>query len=211
MRLAAVLLFGFLVRFVLSAQDLPAPVETQVELARTAAPELTADTILKLAEDGRLPAGAARNQRLEEAFMAAARAQEPLHLIPVPGLIPNTRAIFRAQANELRLDALSLESRVLKLVAKTDPEAARRLFDNIPHPELEPRPCEDPFIADVSAYYEIAGELGRSQLAQSQAAFLEAALLGARSPGELAAFAQVLATVSPNSEQQDFLVAALAA
>src|ERR1700689_889108 len=142
MRLAVVLLSGLLLR----AQD----VQTLVELARTAPPELTADAILRLAEDGTLPVGGPRSELLEEAFKTAERAQEPVPLIPVPGLPPNPRAMFRSQASELRLDALSLQSRVFKLVLRTDPEAARRLFESMKHPALEPRPCEDPFFADAS-------------------------------------------------------------
>lgn len=200
MRLAVVLLSGLLLR----AQG----VQTLVELARTAPPELTADAIIKLAEDGAIPAGEPRRELLEEAFKTAGHAQEPVHLIPVPGLAPNTRAIFRAQASDLHLDALSLQSRVFKLLVKTDPEAARRLFDSIEHPALEPRPCEDPFIADASAYYEMAGALAQSD--QQPVAFLEAVLVGARSPGDLAAFAQALSTVPLNPDQRGALLGALA-
>jgi hypothetical protein len=208
MRLAVVLACALLLKAQDPVKTLPPAVETLVELARNAPPELTADAIVKLAEDGAIPASGPRRELLEEAFKTAGRAQEPVHLIPVPGLAPNTRAIFRAQASDLRLDALSLQSRVLKLLLKTDPQAARALFDGIEHPALDPRPCDDPFIADASAYYEMAGALAQSD--QQAVAFLDAVLVGARSPGELAAFAQALAPVSLNPEQRDALLGALA-
>jgi len=213
MRLFFVLLCGLALR----AQDqgnnaLPPLAQALVGLARTAPPELTADAIVRLAEAGAIPPGEPRSLLLEEAFTAAGRAQEPLHLIPVPGFAPNTRAMFRGQASELRLDKLSLQSRVFNLILKTDPETARRLFDGIEHPSLEPRPCEDPFIADASAYYEMAGAVAQTatQSDREPAAFLEAVLVGARSPGELAAFARALATVSLNPDQRDLLLGALA-
>jgi hypothetical protein len=208
MRLAVLLVSGLMLRAQDQATTLPPAVRTLVELARNAPPELTADAIIRLAEDGALPAGEPRSALLEEAFMAAGRAKEPMHLIPVPGFAPNTRAMFRGQASELRLDGLSLQSRLFKLVLPTDPEAARRLFESVKHPALEPAPCEDPFISDASAYYEMAGALAQSD--QEPVALLEAALVGARSPGELAAFARALATVSLNSEQRDSLLGALA-
>ncbi len=200
MRLAVVLLGGLLLR----AQDVP----ILVQLARTAPPELTADAIERIAKDGTLPPGEQRIELLQEAFKTAGRAQEPVHLIPVPGIPPNTRAMFRAQASDLRLDALSLQSRVFRLILRTDHEAARGLFENIPHPALEPPPCDDPFIADASAYYDMAGALAQTD--RQPVAFLEAVLVGARSPGELAAFARALATVSLNAEQRDSLLAAIA-
>ncbi len=201
MRLAVVLLCVLM----LKAEDLPPAIQTLVELARTAPPELTADAIIRLAEDGILPAGETRRELLEEAFKTAGRAQEPVHLIPVSGLAPNSRAIFRAQASELRLDALSLQGRIFKLVLRTDPGAARRRFDSIQHPAVEPSSCEDPFIADASLYYEMAGALAQSD--GQPEAFLEAVLVGARSPGELAAFARALAAVSLNPAQRMNFVA----
>jgi hypothetical protein len=200
MRLAVVLLSGLFLR----AQD----ARTLVELARTAPPELTTDTILKLAEDGSIPPGEQRNDLLEEAFKTAARAQDPVHLIPVPGLPPNTRATFRAQGEELRLDTLSLRSRAFRLELRIDPAVARRWFDGIQLPALEPPPCEDAFIADASAYYDMAGALAQSVAQPSE--FLEKVLEGARSPAELAAFAQMLATLSLNADQRDSLLNALA-
>src|SRR5580692_7051941 len=103
MRLLFVLLSGLLLKAQDQAKvDLPPAVQTLIEVARNAPPELTADAIIRLAEDGILPAGEQRSELLEEAFKTAGRAQEPVHLIPVPGFAPNTRAMFRGQASDLR-------------------------------------------------------------------------------------------------------------
>jgi hypothetical protein len=160
-----------------------------VELARRAPPEIFADTVVKLVERGAVPAAAQRDL-LDEAFEAAKRAHEPVRLAALPGVGPNTRAALRDSAGALGLDALSLESRVIKLMAATDAARARELFQSVEHPALETRPCEDPMIADASAYYETAGFL-----AAGQTPLLLLAVAAANSPGELASFANVLATV----------------
>ena len=163
-----------------------------IALARKAPPEIFADAVIKLVERGEIPAGdlssRGRGALLEEALEAAKHAREPVRLTALPGVRLDTRAALRDSAGALGLDALSLESRVLKLVAATDAARARELFQSLDHPALEARPCEDPMIADISAYYETAGIL-----AGGQALLLMLAVGPANSPGELASFAKVLA------------------
>ncbi len=163
-----------------------------IEVARKAPPEIFADTVIKLVGRGEIPAGdlssGGRRALLEEALEAAKHAREPVRLTALPGVRSDTRAALRDSAGALGLDALSLESRVLKLMAATDAARARELFQSIEHPALEARPCEDPMIADVSAYYETAGIL-----AGGQALLLMLAVGRANSPGELASFAKILA------------------
>jgi len=158
-----------------------------LDLARKAPPEIFADTVIKLVERGENPAGG-RRALLEEAFEAAKHAREPVRLTALPGVRSDARAALRDSAGALGLDALSLESRVLKLMAATDAARARELFQSLDHPALEARPCEDPMIADASRYYETAGILAGGQ------ALLPMLAVGpANSPGELASFAKVLA------------------
>src|ERR1019366_3679288 len=77
--------------------------------------------------------------------------------------------------------------------------------------------CEDPLIADVSAYYEIAGELAQSAFTGDEkekgqhAQFLLVALSGAHSPNEMAAFALSLGSVVWTPPQFELLLASLGA
>lgn len=158
-----------------------------LELARKAPPEFFADAAIKLAERGEVSASE-RQPLLEEAFQAAKHAHDPVRLVAIPIAGMETRAGLRNSAGALGLDALSLESRVLKLMAATDATRALELFQSLDRPALEMRPCEDPMIADASAYYETLG-----LLAPGQTPLLMLAVGQARSPSELASLAKMLA------------------
>jgi len=170
--------------------------QSVLELARTAPPEIFADAVIKLVERGEIPAPNRRGL-LEEAFQAAAHAHEPVRLMALPGVRSDTRAAARDAAGMLGLDALSLEARVIKLMAATEPARARELFQSLEHPMLEARPCEDPMIADASAYYEMAGFL-----AGGQASLLMLAVGPSRSPAELAYFARIVSE-EPSLQPED--------
>jgi len=197
--------------------EIPPAVRPVVDLARSAPPEFFADIIVRLVETGRIPARELQVDLLTEAFGAAAQVQQPFRWIGIPNAPADNRPYYLARAGELKLDALSLESRVLKAMLTVDPAKARELFQSVPHPLLDPRPCEDPLIADVSAYYEVAGALAQSSFSADEKEkgqhlqFLLTALAGARSPGEMAAFARSLGSVAWSPPQLEMLLASLGA
>lgn len=166
-----------------------------LDLARKAAPEFLADTVIQLIRAGKISGVAQRRDLLIEAFDAARRARDPLRLVAMPGLPSDSRAGLRDAAAMLGLDGYSLEARVEALLAPTDPDKARELFLSVEPPDLEPRPCEDPMIADASPYYEMAGAVAPQDLLP--------ALGRANSPGELASFAKVLGK-TPSIESDVF-------
>lgn len=148
-----------------------------LEVARKAPPELHADAVIRLVQRGDLPASA-----LDEALEAAKQAKEPVKLIASPDA-PEGRPGIREAALLAGLDTLSLQMRVAGLIAEKDPEKARKLFDSIDHPELQMRPCQDPMLADDSAYFETAAKIGAN--------FITVAGPG-NSPGELAGIARLI-------------------
>jgi hypothetical protein len=164
-----------------------AQTQSILELARQAPPEIFADAVIKLVERGEIPADR-QSALLQEAFQAAKRAREPVRLRALPITGTSTRAALRDAAGALGLDALSLESRVLKIMAETDRARALELFQSIDRPALQMRPCEDPMIAEASAYYETL-----AMLAPGQTPLLMLAVAQARAPSELASFAKMLA------------------
>jgi hypothetical protein len=196
--------------------ELPGEVQPIVDLARSAAPEVFADAIVRLIEGGRIPQREAQIELLQDAFAVASSAAEPIRLIALPTTPSDTRELYRSRAGELGLDALSLQSRILKEMLTVDPMHARQLFSAIPRPVLDPRPCEDPFVADDSAYFEIAAGIAQSGFSadeKKQAAhvqFLAAILAGIRSPNELAPYARALESVSLNPTEWALLGAAFA-
>jgi hypothetical protein len=195
------------------------PPETQriIDLARPAAPEIFADTVIRLIEAGRISRPEWQIDLLEQAFAAASSATEPVRLIALPATPPDTRELYRARAGDLGLDALALQSRVLTELVTVDRARARELFGTIHRPALDPRPCEDPLVADASAYYEIAALIAQSYFtreekrARAHVQFLAALLDGLRSPNELASFLKSLHSVSLDAGEWDALAEAFAA
>lgn len=197
-------------------QDLPPSVRPVIELARSAAPEFFADTVVNLVEAGKIPSIPLQVEILEQAFGAAASAREPVRLMAIPGTPPDTRALYRGKAGELGLDELSLQTRILRAMLTVNRSKAGELFDRIPRPALEARPCEDPLVQDASPYYEIAGALAQSAFPPDEkkhgrhVQFLLIVLDGARSPAELAPFASAIQSVELKPAEWELLLSALA-
>ncbi|HML17596.1 MAG TPA: hypothetical protein VK419_11240, partial [Bryobacteraceae bacterium] len=176
--------------------------------------ELFADTVVRLVESGRIPQRDLQVELLDDAFHAAAGAKEPVRLIAVPSTPPDTRALYRARAGDLMLDALSLQSRILKQLVTVDRAKARELFDQMVHPAEAALTCEDPLLPDLSPYYEIAATIAQSTFTPAEKAqevhiqFLVTVLSQAKSPAELAAFARSLESVELKPEQFELLLGA---
>jgi hypothetical protein len=194
---------------------LPDAVQSIVDLARGAAPEIFADTIVRLVESGKIPQRELQVELLEDAFQAAGSAVEPVRLIAIPGTPPDTREMYRGLAGGLGLDAISLQSRILKDLLTVDRGKARELFEQVAHPVLDPRPCEDALVADISPYYEIAAAIAQSAFTAEEkehgahVQFLAGLLEGAKSPGELAAFAGAIENVTFTPAQWEVLLGVL--
>jgi hypothetical protein len=91
----------FLLSLMLAAGDEPKPkivlapeVQSVVDLARSAAPEVFADTTVRLVQAGRIPQREAQIELLEQAFAVAADAVEPIRLIALPSTPPDTRELY---------------------------------------------------------------------------------------------------------------------
>src|SRR5579862_9571668 len=195
---------------------IPEELRPAIELARASRPEFFADAILRLVSNGSIRDPDQQAGLLEDAFSAAAQAKEPLKLTTVPGTPPDTRELYRGKAAALALDALSLESRVVLAMMKLDSAKARGLFERIPRPRLEPRPCSDAMIPDASAYYDAAASVAqnaftaREKESEAHLEFLNALLTSAQSPNEIAAFARAMQSVSFTREQSRYLLSSIA-
>jgi hypothetical protein len=190
-------------------------VQSVVDQARGTAPEIFADTIVRLVESGKVPQRELQVELLEVAFQAAGSATEPARLIAIPGTPPDTREMYRGKAGELGLDTISLQSRILKNLLTVDRAKARGLFIQMVHPALDPRPCEDALVADIAPFYEIAAAIAQSAFTADEKAndahvqFLVGLLEGAKSPGELAAFASAIENVTFTQAQWLVILGAL--
>jgi hypothetical protein len=196
---------------------LPKDVDVLIGLARSAPPEVFADSIVRMVDGGRVPSVAWQKALLQDAFSAAQRAHEPVRLIPLPKLGNDTRENFRGRAADLRLDALSLESRILRAMLSIDRPAARQMFQAIPRPRLDTPVCKDPLVPDASAYYEAAAAVAQSAFTDADkkesahVQFLTGVLAGATTPAEVAGFVRALQTVELKPSEMEMVLGAIEA
>ena len=172
--------------------------QTVVELARRAPPELFANAAITLVERGQAPDANQQRALLEEALDAAGHARQPVPLVRMPGSA-DSRAELRESAAALQLDGLSLETRIIALAARTDAANARAMFEKIRLPLLQARPCEDPMIASVAPYYQMAASVAPGDLLP--------AIAQASSPDAIASAAAALARLNDLPADQFRLLA----
>lgn len=171
-----------LAAFSVAALGTGANAQSVADVAKKAPPELYADAVIRLVEKGDLPPSA-----LDDAFQAAKQAKEPVKLVAMQQLAAG-RPGMREAALRAGLDTLSLEDRVVTLLAKTDPSKAAQMFQTVEHPLMDRRSCADPMIADDSAYYDMGGVLLKN--VKGISVMLVAG--PGSSPAELAGFAKLI-------------------
>ena len=142
--------------------ELPEPYRSIVELSHAAPAEFAADALLRIVENGKLPDRATRRDLTEQAFRLAGSARFPVRMRGVTGTTVDTRSGYLSQAYDLKLDALSLESRAVQDLLPIDPAKARQLFLQIPRPVLPPLTCDDALFYDVSDFYRALAAVANS-------------------------------------------------
>ncbi|MFL6208193.1 MAG: hypothetical protein ACJ74W_05045 [Pyrinomonadaceae bacterium] len=139
-------------------RKLPVEVETFLLGAQLARPEIAADLLLRVVEAGLVPEQTRKIELLEEAYRRAADAQQPLKRRAWGGMV-DTRTGYLSFAYDLKLDALSLQCRALRLLLPIDGARARKLFADIAPPKLEPLTCADALYYDLDDYYDTLREI----------------------------------------------------
>jgi hypothetical protein len=205
--------FLLLLASALSAQapKLPEPYQSIVELAHSAPPEFAAEALLRVVESGKIPDRNTRLDLAEQAFQLAGSAKFPVRMRGVPGSITDTRSGNLSNAYDLKLDALSLESRAVRDLLTLDPAKARELFQNIPRPTLTPLTCDDALFYDVSDFYQTLGAVANSAFTvkerdkEEHVNFLLDSLGQATSPAQLAPLARVIQAANVTPAQREIL------
>src|ERR1700737_2013593 len=139
----------FLAAAFLDAQKLPEPYQSIVELAYSSPPEISSDALLRVVESGKVADRKTKRDLAEQAFRLAGSAKFPVRMRGVPGSIVDTRSGYLSKAYDLKLDALSLESRAVHDLLSIDAAKARELFQEIARPTLTPLTCDDALVYDV--------------------------------------------------------------
>jgi hypothetical protein len=128
--------------------------ESIVDLATGVPPEFGADSLLRLAESGKIADPALKLSFVEKAFYLSESVQQPVKLAAMPGALVDTRSGYIAHAFRLNLDKLSLQSRAVVDVLPLDHAKGEKLFEQIRFPTLKPLSCDEPLIYDPSSYYD---------------------------------------------------------
>jgi hypothetical protein len=190
---------------------LPEPYQSIVDLAHAAPPEFAADALLRVVESGKIADPEARRDLVTQAFRLAASAKFKVRMRGLPGGIADTRSGYLGQAYDLKLDALSLQSRAALDMLAIDKPTARELFLEIPRPALPALTCDDALVYDPSDFYVTLGAMVNSAFTEKERAkqehlnFLLDYLGQASSPAQLAPLARVIKSAAVTPDQRELL------
>lgn len=144
------------------APRVPAELEEIIGLARALPPEFSADLLLEAAN--RLGSRHRVKVRalLEDAFVLAERAREPLPRRAIPTAGPAERLLEEAFSKGL--DRLSLQARAVRQMYGLDARLGAEYFARLPAPPAGPHSCADRMVWDSSPYWETAAQLKQTRL-----------------------------------------------
>lgn len=153
-------------------QSRPKDIVNLIRNAHSAAPALAADTLIRLLEAKKVSEKEWRKELIDEIFRLIDEVPARVSLRPVSirGInLSNTNIYLIAAASSLKLDQLSLKSRVIKILAESEPERARQIvFDLGGQLKLRSRSCEDALIYDVNSIYTAAAQVAKMAFPESQ-------------------------------------------
>lgn len=161
-------------------------------------PEFGADVLLRATADESLGYVRARKELLEEAFTLANSAHTDVPRKSLPGKAVDTRDGYAGLAAELKMDRLSLQSRIVHAMAAIAPRRARELFEQIRPPDTGATPCKSTLIADLGEYYKAAlsvfavGFDERERRKEEHMTLLLGVVAAAKTPQQLAPLAAAL-------------------
>jgi hypothetical protein len=182
-----------------------------LDLAQAAPPEFAADAMLRVAESGKIKDRDAVRDLVEQAFRMASAATFRVRMRGLPGTTTDTRSGVLSQAYDLKLDALSLQSRAVRDMLAIDKAKARDLFRDIPPPVLAPLTCDDAMVYDVADYYWTLGIIANTAFSEKERAkeehinFVLDYLGQAVSPVQLAPLARLIKNANATPAQTELL------
>jgi hypothetical protein len=187
------------------------PYRSLVDLAQATPPEFAADAMLRIAESGKIKDRDAVRDLVEQGFRMAAAATFRVPMRGLPGTTTDTRSGVLSQAYDLKLDALSLQSRAVRDMLAIDKAKARDLFRNIPPPVLAPLTCDDAMVYDVADFYRTIGIIANTAFSEKERAkeehinFVLDYLGQAVSPVQLAPLARLIKNADATPAQTELL------
>lgn len=143
-----------------TAEDprLPPELHELAGLARALPPEFAADVMLQVADRLGAPHRNKKRELLEDAFVAAGNAREPMPRRPV---MPDP--VLDAAYSQ-GLDRLTLQARAVRQMHGFDPKLALEYFQRLAQPPRDKLTCADRWVWDSSPYWETAAAIAAPDL-----------------------------------------------
>ena len=178
--------------------------------ARGLPPQFKADVLIRIADSGKIRSRRTVSDLLEEAFYAADGAEERVTLDLAGAGRAGMRDYIRARTFAAGLDRLTLQSRVLRLLAVVDLKKARELAGalDLHLPALK---CEDPLVYNVDNVYKHLTVYASALPDVDRFTLIQRYITTMTSPAQVDPMAQLLVSVSMPRDQRILLAQSFAA
>jgi len=206
MRFASLLLIPALL--LAELPKLPEPYQSIADLANAAPAEFAADALLRMVESCKISDKDAKRELTAHAFQLAGSAKFRFRMRGLPGSMVDTRSGYLSKAYDLKLDALSLQSRAVHDMLTIDAGKARELFLEIVKPSLPPLTCDDPLVYDVADFYQTLGAVINAAFSpqerkkEEHVNLLLDYIAQTTSPAQLGPLARAIKTINLTAEQR---------
>lgn len=189
---------------------IPKEIETLLLNSGTLEPELTIDIYLKIIASGKIKNKVKIKQLLEEAFYLSFNIKEkiPGKIMAFEGQVLTIRPTFISNAHKNNLDALTLQTRIVREMLKTDRVRAFELFNEIsPNLSLKPLSCQDFLLYEPKSFYELVGKIAEEsflpeQVKQGQRiAFLSPYIENMTSPSQVSPIIKILLSTNLTNDE----------
>lgn len=199
----------------------PKPIQGSEELdnfmaqARTLEPEFSTDILLRLISGGRITSASEKKKLLEEMFYTSSMAREdvPAKVTSYEGQVVTFRPTFRSYAFEQKLDALSLQVRIVSEMLKVDRYRALELFYQIsPNLALKPLTCDDHMVYDLADFYGLVGKIAAESFSEDKilqnerAVFLGRYIAGMVSPAQISPIVKLLPSLHLTDDEALYVI-----
>lgn len=142
-----------------------------VSAARIAPAELAVETLVSLVEKGNSRDSQWRRDIIEESYRLSEEVRNPVRLIVVPvrGVPVDTHAGYLSYAHSLKLDRVSLRSRIIRQMLVIDKDRARQMVFEIGGKlDLKPLECSDTLVPEVSAIYAVVADVAKKSFSEKE-------------------------------------------
>jgi hypothetical protein len=178
--------------------------------ARALPSQFKADVLIRIADSGKIRSRRTVSDLLEEAFYAADGAEERVTLDLAGAGRAGMRDYIRARSFAAGLDRLTLQSRVLQLLAVVDLKKARELAGalDLHLPALK---CEDPLVYNVDNVYKNLTVYASALPDVDRFTLIQRYITTMTSPAQVDPMAQLLVSVAMPRDERILLAQSFAA